>query len=66
MTKKNELVRYKTADSDWKLLKVLGRGGKVGGKNNDWLNVEDGNHQFAIDWSVVTDWETVHNSPDNV
>ena len=62
LPKKNQSVRFKLPDSDWKKIKVTGRAGKATGKARNWLNVSDGETSWSLDWSGVEEWKVVDES----
>ena len=58
------LVECKFEDSsEWKRLRVVKRGGKVGGRNEKWFNVYDPNSEdasiFSVNWDQVAKWKNV-------
>ena len=58
--KKDDLITYKVApDSEWKKVKILGRGGKAKGQYSNWYNVEDETTQqkFCVDHDGVEQWK---------
>ena len=57
----NSSVRYKyRTDQDWNEVTITGRGGKSGGKYQNWLNVRNPQGRtWALDWSDVDNWEQV-------
>ena len=59
LPKKGALVKYKVENDDWKPVKVLGRAGKANGRYSNWLNISDGQTEYSIDWSSVSEWENL-------
>ena len=60
--KKNECVQYKLNENDdWVTVKILKKGGKVGGKNESYMNVRRlaDDKDYGVDFSKVSDWKTV-------
>ena len=50
-------------DQEWQKLRIVKRGGKVGGKHEKWFNVYDANNDdpkiFSVDWDRVVRWKQV-------
>ena len=51
-------------DADnWRLLRIVRRGGRVGGRNENWFNVYDASEEdgtiFSVNWDEVEEWSPV-------
>lgn len=58
------LVKYKLKDTnDWNVVRIVKRGGKVGGKYKNWYNVYDRDSEcgemYSLDWKSVDKWNVV-------
>ena len=53
--------RLKDTDNAWSRLRIVNRGGKVGGKHENWFNVYDANEDteklFSVNWDEVVEWK---------
>ena len=53
-------VKYKIKDdSEWTVADVISRAGKATGKYRNWVNVQNENGDFSIDWEKVESWTPV-------
>ena len=61
--KKDQNVRYKYHDDEnWKTVTVIGCGGKIGGRYQNWINIErDNGVQESLDWADVDQLEIIDN-----
>ena len=62
LPKKNQCVKYRLPESnEWVTVKILDRGGKVGGKHESYLNVKrlEDNIDYGVDFNKVAEWSPV-------
>ena len=58
------MVKYKLKDQDdWNVVRIIRRGGKVGGKHENWYNVydrdSDNTEMYSLNWKSVDTWNVV-------
>ena len=66
---KDDVIQYRVNSGDeWKIAKVLNRGGTVRGKNKNWFNVEDEDTkvQSSVNLESVNEWKIVDSEEVNI